>query len=252
MITIKTGAEIEKMHVSGQMLHKVLTALKAEIREGITTNQLDKMAEDMIRSMGATPSFKGYHGFPYTICASVDEQVVHGFSNDKPLKSGQLLSIDCGLVYDGWQADSAFSVGIGKVSREVQKLMDVTEECFWKAVEVIKPGNRLGDIGQAIQAHAEAHGYGVVRDLCGHGIGREMHEDPNVPNYGKAGHGIRLREGMTIAVEPMIAMGSYRVRVLDDGWTVVTCDGSFCSHYEHTIAITDKGAKILTLPEASA
>lgn len=252
MITIKTGAEIEKMYVSGQMLGKVLAALRKEIHEGVTTLQLDRMAEDMIRSMGAVPSFKDYHGFPYTICASLNETVVHGFANDKPLESGQLLSIDCGLVYDGWQADSAFSVGIGEVSSEVQKLMDVTEECFWKAVEVVKPGNRLGDIGNAVQTHAEAHGYGVIRDMCGHGIGREMHEDPNVPNYGRAGHGIRLREGMTIAIEPMIALGDYHIRILKDGWTCVTRDGSFCSHYEHTIAVTDKGARILTLPEESA
>ncbi len=239
MITIKTEAEIEKMYVSGQMLGKVLAALRKEIHEGVTTLQLDRMAEDMIRSMGAVPSFKDYHGFPYTICASLNETVVHGFANDKPLESGQLLSIDCGLVYDGWQADSAFSVGIGEVSSEVQKLMDVTEECFWKAVEVVKPGNRLGDIGNAVQTHAEAHGYGVIRDMCGHGIGREMHEDPNVPNYGRAGHGIRLREGMTIAIEPMIALGDYHIRILS-------------SHYEHTIAVTDKGARILTLPEESA
>lgn len=165
MITIKTEAEIEKMYVSGQMLGKVLAALRKEIHEGVTTLQLDRMAEDMIRSMGAVPSFKDYHGFPYTICASLNETVVHGFANDKPLESGQLLSIDCGLVYDGWQADSAFSVGIGEVSSEVQKLMDVTEECFWKAVEVVKPGNRLGDIGNAVQTHAEAHGYGVIRDM---------------------------------------------------------------------------------------
>ena len=157
MITIKTEAEIEKMYVSGQMLGKVLAALRKEIHEGVTTLQLDRMAEDMIRSMGAVPSFKDYHGFPYTICASLNETVVHGFANDKPLESGQLLSIDCGLVYDGWQADSAFSVGIGEVSSEVQKLMDVTEECFWKAVEVVKPGNRLGDIGNAVQTHAEGH-----------------------------------------------------------------------------------------------
>ena len=226
MITIKTEAEIEKMYVSGQMLGKVLAALRKEIHEGVTTLQLDRMAEDMIRSMGAVPSFKDYHGFPYTICASLNETVVHGFANDKPLESGQLLSIDCGLVYDGWQADSAFSVGIGEVSSEVQKLMDVTEECFWKAVEVVKPGNRLGDIGNAVQTHAEAHGYGVIRDMCGHGIGREMHEDPNVPNYGRAGHGIRLREGMTIAIEPMIALGDYHIRILKDGWTCVTRDGA--------------------------
>ena len=252
MITIKSAPQIEKMRAAGALLHDVLQALKAAVQPGVTTLELDRMAETMIREAGAVPSFKGYEGFPFSICASVDEQVVHGFANDKPLESGQLLSIDCGLVYDGWQADSAFSVGIGEVSSEVQKLMDVTEECFWKAVEVVKPGNRLGDIGNAVQTHAEAHGYGVIRDMCGHGIGREMHEDPNVPNYGRAGHGIRLREGMTIAIEPMIALGDYHIRILKDGWTCVTRDGSFCSHYEHTIAVTDKGARILTLPEESA
>jgi len=248
MIYTKNPAQLQLMRDAGKLLHEVLEQLKEMVRPGVTTMEIDAEAERLIRKVGAVPSFKGYEGFPSTICASVDEQVVHGFPNEKPLKEGQLLSVDCGLILNGWQSDSAFSAPVGKCSEEVMKLMRVTEECFWLAAEQAREGNRLGDIGWAVQKHAEENGYGVIRDLCGHGIGTEMHEDPSVPNYGRPGRGVRLREGMTIAIEPMIAMGHWGVYIEDDGWTVVTNDHSVCSHYEHTIAITKGEPEILTLP----
>lgn len=247
MITLKTPAQIDKMRVAGRLLEQVLNALRAQIRPGITTRALDEMAERMIADAGAKPSFKGYNGFPFTICASPDDQVVHGFPNDVPLTEGQILSVDCGLVLNGWQSDSAFTSPVGAVSEEATRLMKVTEECFFKGVAQMREGNRLGDIAYAVQAHAEAHGYGVVRDLCGHGIGQAMHEDPSVPNFGVPGRGVRLKAGMTLAIEPMIAMGGWQVFVKDDGWTVVTRDHSLCSHYEHTVAITSGEPEILSL-----
>ena len=246
MITLKTAQQIEKMRIAGALLSEILSSLQSEIRPGITTRQLDRHAEQMIRDAGAIPSFKGYNGFPWSICASPDAVVVHGFPDDKPLTQGQILSVDCGLVLNGWQADSAFTVGIGEISPEAEKLISVTEECFWLAVKQCKVGKRLGDIAHAVQSHAEAHGYGVIRDLCGHGIGTKMHEDPSVPNFGDPGRGVRLREGMTIAIEPMIAMGDYPVFVKDDGWTVLTRDASLCAHYEHTVAITAGEPEVLT------
>jgi len=248
MITIKNESQIEKMRKAGELLHSVLEALRAEIQPGITTMHLDRMAEKLIRSAGAIPSFKGYQGFPYSICASVDDQVVHGFASNKKLTKGQLLSVDCGVILDGWQSDSAFSVLVGGGSKEAQKLVDVTEECFWLGANMARSGNHLGDISHAIQEHAEKHGYGVIRDLCGHGIGQEMHEDPNVPNFGRAGRGVRLQPGMTLAIEPMISMGTWKVYCEDDGWTVVTQDGSLCSHYEHTVLITDGEPEVLSFP----
>jgi len=248
MITIKNETQIEKMRKAGELLHSVLEALRAEIEPGVTTLHLDQMAEKLIRQAGAIPSFKGFEGFPYSICASVDDQVVHGFSNKKKLRQGQLLSVDCGLILDGWQSDSAFSVLVGGGSPEAQKLIDVTEECFWIGANMAREGNRMGDLSHAIQMHAEKHGYGVIRDLCGHGIGQEMHEDPSVPNFGRPGRGVKLQKGMTIAIEPMIAMGTWRVFLDDDGWTVHTQDGKLCSHYEHTVLVTDGEPEILSYP----
>ena len=248
MITIKNETQIEKMRKAGELLHSVLEALRAEIEPGVTTLHLDQMAEKLIRQAGAIPSFKGFEGFPYSICASVDDQVVHGFSNKKKLRQGQLLSVDCGLILDGWQSDSAFSVLVGGGSPEAQKLIDVTEECFWIGANMAREGNRMGDLSHAIQMHAEKHGYGVIRDLCGHGIGQEMHEDPSVPNFGRPCRGVKLQKGMTIAIEPMIAMGTWRVYLDDDGWTVHTADGRLCSHYEHTVLITDGEPEILSYP----
>lgn len=250
MITIKNESQIEKMRKAGALLHSVLDALRAEIQPGVTTMHLDRMAEKLIRAAGGIPSFKGFEGFPYSICASVDDQVVHGFASDEPLRKGQLLSIDCGCILDGWQSDSAFSVLVGGGSPEAQKLVDVTEECFWIGANMARSGNRLGDLSHAIQVHAEKHGYGVIRDLCGHGIGQEMHEDPNVPNYGFPGRGVKLRAGMTIAIEPMISMGTWKVSVLDNDWTIVTRDGSLASHYEHTVLVTDGEPEVLSFPGA--
>ena len=250
MITIKNESQIEKVRRAGALLHSVLEALRAEIRPGVTTMHLDQMAERLIREAGGIPSFKGFEGFPYSICASVDDQVVHGFASHDRLRKGQLLSIDCGCILDGWQSDSAFSVLVGGGSAEAQKLIDVTEECFWLGASMARAGNHLGDISHAVQAHAEAHGYGVIRDLTGHGIGQEMHEDPNVPNYGTPGRGVRLQAGMTLAIEPMISMGTWKVRVLDNDWTIVTRDGSLASHYEHTVLVTDGEPEVLSFPGA--
>ena len=249
MITIKNSAQIEKMREAGAMLHDVLTQLRGKIQPGVTTHELDQFAEKLIRSFGAIPSFLHYEGYPASICASVDSQVVHGIpSKHTVLREGQIISVDCGLILDGWQSDSAFTAGVGQISTEAQRLIDVTEESFFEALKVAREGNRISDIGHAVQRYVEERGFSTVRALCGHGIGREMHEDPSVPNYGIPGHGVRLRRGMTICIEPMIAMGDYHVKTLSDGWTVVTTDGSLCSHYEHTIAITDGEPELLSLP----
>ena len=248
MITIKNESQIEKMRRAGALMHEVLEKLRGEIKPGVTTLHLDQMAERLIREAGAIPSSKGYEGFPYSICASVDDQVVHGFSNKEKLRKGQLLSVDCTLLLDGWQSDSAFSVVVGGGNPEAQKLVDVTERCFWLGAQQAVAGNHLGDIGHAVQTYAESFGYGVVRDLCGHGIGTEMHEDPNVPNFGKPHRGVKLQAGMTITIEPMIAAGTWKVYCEDDGWTVRTQDGSLASHYEHTLLITDGEPEILSWP----
>ena len=249
MITIKNSAQIQKMREAGAMLHDVLMQVKQRVVPGVTTKELDHFAEKLIRSYGATPSFLNYEGYPASICTSVDSQVVHGIpSQHTVLREGQILSIDAGLILDGWQSDSALTVGVGRISDEAQRLIDVTEQSFFAALEFAREGNRISDIGHAVQQYVEERGFSTVRALCGHGIGREMHEDPSVPNYGEPGHGVRLRKGMTICIEPMIAAGDYRVKTLRDGWTVVTCDGSLCSHYEHTIVITDGAPELLSLP----
>ena len=209
------------------------------------------MAERLITAAGATPSFKGFEGFPFSICASVDEQVVHGFATDEPLREGQLLSVDCGVIYNGWQSDSAFSAIVGDAGSEKAKaLIRDTEKCFWLGANAARAGNRLGDISSAVQTYAESRGYGVIRDLCGHGIGSQMHEDPSIPNFGKPGRGVRLQAGMTLAIEPMISLGDWRVVVADNGWTVSARDGSLCAHYEHTVLVTDGEPEVLSLPGA--
>ncbi|MDO5298152.1 MAG: type I methionyl aminopeptidase [Clostridia bacterium] len=249
MITIKNSAQIAKMREAGALLHDVLTQLKGKIEPGITTKELDRFAEKLIRAHGAVPSFLNYEGYPASICTSVDSQVVHGIpSNQTVLREGQIVSIDAGVILDGWQSDSALTVPVGRISEEAQRLIDVTEQSFFAALEVAREGNRISDIGHAVQQYVESRSFSTVRALCGHGIGREMHEDPSVPNYGIPGHGVRLRRGMTICIEPMIAAGDYHVKTLSDGWTVVTTDGSLCSHYEHTIAITDGEPELLSLP----
>lgn len=250
MIYLKNAQQLDCMRKSGALLYEVLCRLREAIKPGMSTAELDVYAEQLIRKHKAIPSFLDYQGYPASICASINDEVVHGIpADDVIIQEGDIISVDCGLILDGWQADSAFTVGVGAISPEARKLIDVTEESFYKGVRKAIAGNHLGDIGYAVQTHAESYGYGVVRDLTGHGIGRDMHEDPSVPNFGRPGHGTRLRAGMTLAIEPMITMGDYRVAQLDDGWTIVTDDGSLCSHYEHTIAINEHGLpELLTYP----
>lgn len=248
MITVKTEKQIEYMRESGQITKRVLDYLGSQIKEGMSTKELDRLAYDFIKSCGATPSFLGYNGYPASICASIDEMVVHGIpSDDVIIKKGQLVSIDVGVIYNGWQGDAARTFAVGEISKEKKKLLKVTEECFFKAIESIRDGAPLGNIGYAVQTHAESNGFSVVRALTGHGIGQKMHEDPSVPNYGRKGTGIRLKKGMTIAIEPMINAGTYQVEFLSDGWGVVTKDRKPSAHYENTVAITDNGVEILTL-----
>lgn len=250
MIYLKNAEQIDLMRKAGALLFEVLCRLREAIKPDVSTAALDVYAEQLIRKHGAIPSFLDYQGYPASICASLNDEVVHGIPSDSTiLKAGDVLSVDCGLILDGWQADSAFTMGVGEIAPEKQQLIDVTEECFFKGARQALNGNHLGDIGAAIQDYAESFDYGVIRDLTGHGIGRAMHEDPSVPNFGRPGHGVRLRPGMTLAIEPMIAMGTWRVEQLEDGWTVVTQDGSVCSHYEHTILINEKGLpELLTFP----
>ncbi len=248
MIHVKTDEQIAKMRVSGKMTRDVLDLIGRSIRVGMTTKELDKIAYDYIFSCGATPSFLGYNGYPASLCVSIDEAVVHGIpSNDVVIKEGQIVSVDVGVIYDGWQGDAARTFMVGEVSEEKKKLVTVTEECFFKAIENLRDGTPLGNIGYAVQSHAEANGFSVVRALVGHGIGQQMHEDPQVPNYGKRGTGIRLKKGMVLAIEPMINAGDFKVDFLSDGWSVVTKDRKPSAHYENTVAITDDGVEILTL-----
>ena len=248
MITIKTDAEIALMRESGKLTKDVLDLIGSRIRAGMTTKELDTIARDFIEACGAYPSFLGYSGYPASICTSIDDMVVHGIPSDEiVIKEGQIVSVDVGVIYNGWQGDAARTFKIGKVSEEKEKLVKVTEECFFKAVERLRDGSPLGDIGYHVQSHAEANGFSVVRALVGHGIGKEMHEDPSVPNYGRKGTGIRLKKGMTIAIEPMINAGVYQVDFESDGWGVRTRDRKPSAHYENTVVITDNGVEILTL-----
>ena len=247
MTTLKTKEQIERMRKAGRVTAGALDAVARAAKPGITTKELDAIAEDYIRSRGGVPSFKGFCGYPASICASVNEEVVHGIPSERKLRDGDIVGVDIGVILDGWQSDSALTVAVGTISNEAQHLIDVTRESFYQALKLCREGMRLGDIGHAVQSYAEANGCSVVRDLCGHGIGRKMHEDPEVPNFGKPGHGLRLSKGLVIAIEPMLNYGAWPVRTLSDGWTVVTADGSLSAHYEHTVAITDGEPDILTL-----
>lgn len=249
MISVKTPAQIALMRKANQIVRDTLNLLREHTKPGVSTYELNKLAHEYIISQGAVPSFLNYNGFPASICVSVDSEVVHGIpSRKKVLHEGQIVSYDCGAIYKGWHGDAARTVGVGYITPECQQLIDVTEQCFFKGVNSIKAGvTRLGDLGHVIQSYAESFGYGVVRELVGHGIGRNMHEDPEVPNFGIPGHGMRLSAGMTIAVEPMITMGTERVDWMDDGWTVKTRDRKPAAHYENTIAISDDGIEILSL-----
>jgi len=235
------------MRAAGQLVGHVLARLRTLVAPGVTTMEIDRAAEQMIRDGGALPTFKGYNGFPYSICASVNEQIVHGFPSNYSLQEGDIFSIDVGATLEGFVGDTATTVPVGRVSEDRAKLIQVTQECLERAIEQCWPGKHLGDIGWAVQEHAEANGYSVVRDYVGHGIGRRMHEDPQIPNYGKPGLGPKIKSGYVFAIEPMVNLGSHHTKVLKDKWTVVTVDGQPSAHVEHTIAITDEGPEVLTL-----
>lgn len=235
------------MRAAGRLVGQVLTALAAKVAPGVTTAELDAIAEALIVDAGATPAFKGYHGYPATICASVNDEVIHGIpSGQRVLNAGDVISIDVGAKLNGYYGDSAVTLAVGPISEAAATLLRVTEESLYKAIEVVKPGSRISDIGHAVQKHVEAHGFSVVREFVGHGIGQEMHEEPQVPNYGEPGRGPRLAEGMVIAIEPMVNAGKPQVKVLSDGWTAVTRDHSLSAHFEHTVAVTADGPWILT------
>lgn len=246
MIIGKSRKELEKMRAAGRLIGRVREELRRMVAPGITTIELDREAEKMIRAAGALPTFKGYHGFPYSICASVNEQVVHGFPSDYKLKEGDIFSMDLGATLEGFVGDTATTIPVGQVSDDLLRLIRVTEECLERAIKQCRAGNRLGDVGWAVQEHAEAHGYSIVREYVGHGIGRKMHEDPQIPNYGAPGKGTKIKSGYVFAVEPMVNLGRHETKVLKDGWTVVTLDGLPSAHCEHTIAITEEGPEVLT------
>ena len=247
MITIKSAREIELMRVSGKITAKTLTMLMKRARPGMTTAEIDKLAEESIRSMGGVPTFLGYNGYRHSICLSVNDEVVHGIPGPRVLQEGDILSLDLGTTYEGYVSDSAVTVAVGNVSEAAKRLMRVTQECLMLGIAQMQKGNRLSDIGHAVQHHAESHGYGVVRALVGHGVGTKMHEEPQVPNFGAPGQGVILKPGLVLAIEPMITEGTYEVETLQDGWTVVTADGKLAAHFEHTIALTEDGPRILTL-----
>ena len=246
MITIKTEAEIELMKKANKIVAETRETLREAIKPGVTTRQLDKKAEKLIRKQGAIPAFKGYQGFPSTICASLNDQVVHGIPNDQILKEGDVLSIDLGAIWKGFYGDSAITCAVGHISDKAQRLLKITEESLYKGIDAAQPNARLHDIGAAVQEHVEQAGYSVVREFVGHGIGQALHEDPQIPNYGTRGTGPQLKVGMVIAIEPMVNAGDAGVEILEDGWTAVTKDGSLSAHFEHTLAILPNGPEILT------
>ena len=246
MIMRKRAEELEKMRRAGRVVGEILEIIQAAVRPGVTTQELDEIAEREIRARGATPSFKGYRGFPATICTSINSEIVHGIPGSRALKEGDLIKLDAGAIVEGYHGDSAVTVPVGEVSEEALKLIETTERSLQAGIAEAKSGNRIHDIGAAVQTTAEGAGFSVVREYVGHGIGRALHEDPPVPNYGKAGTGLKLEPGLVIAIEPMVNVGTYETRLLPDGWTVVTADGALSAHFEHTIAITDNGPEVLT------
>jgi methionyl aminopeptidase len=246
MIIRKSKAEIEKMRSAGRIVAEVLQRLAGMVAPGITTLDLDREADRMIREAGAIPTFKGYNGYPASICTSVNDEIVHGIPGKRKLRQGDIIGIDCGATYLGYVGDSAVTVAVGEVSDDIKRLMQATRQSLYEAIGKCVVGNRLGDVCNAVQAYVEPLGYSVVQNYCGHGVGRAMHEEPQVPNYGKAGTGPYLREGWVIAIEPMINLGRHETRQLSDGWTVVTKDGRPSAHFEHTVAITESGPQILT------
>ena len=246
MIYIKSSTEIAKMKVSGRIVFETLKEVEKHIKAGITTKELDQIAKDYILSQGAKPSFLGYSGYPASICASVNEVVIHGIPSDRKLEDGDIISIDVGAVKDGYHGDAARTFAVGTISPEAQRLIDVTKQSFFEGLKFARHGERLGSVQASIQKHVEDNGFGIVRNYCGHGIGKEMHESPEIPNHGTFGRGIKLAKGMTIAVEPMVTYGNYHTTTLSDGWTVVSLDRSLAAHYENTILITDGEPILLT------
>lgn len=246
MIVLKSPKEIEKMRSAGRIVAEVLEILKAAVKPGIATSYLDGLAESEAKKRNSIPAFKGYGGFPFALCCSLNEQVVHGMPSRRELVEGDIVSLDFGVVYGGYYADSAITVPVSRISPQAERLVKVTEESLYCAIEAAVPGNRLSDISHAVQSYVERHGYSVVRDFVGHGIGKMLHESPQVPNFGQPGKGVRLKPGMVLAIEPMINEKGYQVKVLEDGWTAVTCDGGLSAHFEHTVAITENGPEILS------
>ena len=246
MIKHKTREEIEIMRESALLVSKTLGMLAAEVKPGVSTLHLDTLAEEFIRDHGGVPGFLGLYDFPNTLCMSPNEQVVHGFPTSEPLKEGDIISIDCGVLMNGYYGDHAYTFEVGEVDPETKKLLDVTKESLYVGIQQCRVGNRIGDIGWAIQNHCEKHGYGVVRELVGHGLGKDMHEDPQVPNYGRRGRGKKIQEGLVIAIEPMINMGTQRINQLSDGWTIKTADLKPSAHFEHDVAVVDGKPEILS------
>jgi methionyl aminopeptidase len=246
-IVCKSPAEIDRMRRSGYIVRQVLDHLRTLVAPGVSTMDLERAAERKIKELGAKPAFKGYYDYPCVLCTSINEEIVHGIPSEKRiLKDGDIVSVDCGVVLDGYYGDAAITVAAGGVKPELQKLMEVTEASLYRGIDQVEIGNTIGDVGAAVQEHVEANGFSVVREFVGHGIGTRLHEEPQVPNFGSRGHGTRLREGMVIAIEPMVNFGKPGTRVLDDKWTAVTEDGSFSAHFEHCVAVTKSGPVILT------
>lgn len=246
MIKIKTRAEIELMRESALIVSKTLGILAKEVKPGVTTLYLDKLAEEFIRDQGAIPGFLGMYGFPNTLCMSPNAQIVHGIPNDKPLLEGDIISIDCGALKNGFYGDHAYTFEVGEVAEETKKLLKITKESLYMGIREFKAGNRVGDVGYAIQSYCEKHGYGIVRELVGHGLGKEMHEDPEMPNYGYRGRGKKFTEGMVVAIEPMVNLGTHQINQLQDGWTILTKDGKPSAHFEHDVAIINGKPELLS------
>lgn len=247
MVILKRPDEIEKMRASNRIVAEILAALQEKTKPGITTIELDRYSEEMAKKKGAKPAFKGYRGYPFALCTSVNAEVVHGMPSNRILKSGDIISLDFGVYYKGYYGDAAITVPIGDISEEAMKLLKITEQSLYDGIRQAEVGNRLGDISSVVQNRVEAAGFSVVRDFGGHGIGKRLHEEPHVPNYGIGGRGIELKSGMVLAIEPMVNTGTYKVNILDNGWTVVTEDGKLSAHFEHTVAITEQGPVILSL-----
>ena len=246
MVILKQPDEIDKARASNRIVAEVLSVLREKVKPGVTTRELDKIAEGVTEKRGARPAFKGYRGYPYSLCTSVNEEVVHGMPSNRVLVEGDIVGLDFGVCYQGLYGDSAITLPVGRVSEQATRLMQVTEQSLYSAIHQACDGNRLGDISAAVQETVETAGYSIVRDFVGHGIGKSMHEDPQIPNFGKKGRGIELKKGMILAIEPMVNAGKYKVKILSDGWTVITADGSLSAHFEHSVAITDNGPDILS------